>query len=112
VANRSAERNLISFLRDTSGLLVLDNFEQVLDAALLASDLLSAASRLKILVTSRAVLRVSPEHVFTVPPLSIPETTDRSSLEQLGQIEAVRLFSDRAHAAQSDFSLTFDNMRH
>ena len=109
VANRSAEQNLISLLRDTSGLLVLDNFEQVLDAALLVSDLLSAASGLRILVTSRTVLRVSPEHVFTVHPLSIPETTDRSSLEQLGEIDAVRLFSDRAHAAQSDFSLTSGN---
>jgi non-specific serine/threonine protein kinase len=110
VAHRSAEQNLISLLRDTSGLLVLDNFEQVLDAALLVSDLLSAASRLRILVTSRTVLRISPEHVFIVPPLAIPETTDRSPLEQLGELDAVRLFSDRARAATSDFRLTSGNV--
>ncbi|MGI8975880.1 MAG: ATP-binding protein, partial [Thermomicrobiales bacterium] len=110
VANRSAEQNLISFLRDKSGLLVLDNFEQILDAALLVSNLLSATSGLMILVTSRTALRISPEHIFTVHPLAIPEATARSSLEQLSENDAVRLFSDRARAATSDFRLTSGNV--
>jgi predicted ATPase len=63
-------------LRDHLGaralLLILDNFEQLLPAAALVADWLAAAPRLKILVTSRAVLRLSGEHDVPVPPLSLP----------------------------------------
>ena len=68
----SAER-LAALLRDKQLLLVLDNFEQVVTAAPQVADLLAACPRLKVLVTSRAVLRVSGEHAFPVPPLALPD---------------------------------------
>jgi predicted ATPase/DNA-binding CsgD family transcriptional regulator len=86
-------------------LLVLDNFEQVVDAAPLLSDLLTASSDLKLLVTSRSLLRLSGEHVFTVPPLGLPS----ADLAGIAGAEAVRLFVDRAQAARSDFALTGTN---
>jgi predicted ATPase len=65
---RALPERLTSFLREKHMLLVLDNFEQVLAAAALLSRLLSAGPRLKLLVTSRAVLRVQGEFELPVPP--------------------------------------------
>src|SRR5207247_1934889 len=65
--------SLKEHLRSQQVLLLLDNFEQVLDAALRVPDLLAAAPRLKILVTSRAVLHVRGEYEFQVPPLELPD---------------------------------------
>jgi predicted ATPase/DNA-binding SARP family transcriptional activator len=78
-------------LRDRSLLLVLDNFEQVIPAAPLLVHLLAAAPRLKIVVTSRAVLRVSGEHEFPVPPL--------------GEAPSIELFERRAAAVDRGFVL-------
>src|SRR6185503_9352946 len=63
----------------------------------------------KVLVTSRVVLRVYGEHEFTVPPLALPDPRRLPSLEQLTQYEAVRLFIDRALLVKLDFSLTNEN---
>ncbi|MFN8635293.1 MAG: hypothetical protein U0893_15715 [Chloroflexota bacterium] len=100
-------------LRDREMLLVLDNLEQVVDAATDLARLLGAAPRVKLLVTSRVALRLSEEHAYDVPPLDLP---DRSSLPDgtdaasaLGQFEAVRLFVERARAVRSDFALTAAN---
>src|SRR5437868_814809 len=65
--------SLKSFLRERRVLLVLDNFEQILEAAPLVADLLSASSELSVLTTSRARLRLRGEHEHPVPPLSLPE---------------------------------------
>ena len=90
-------------------LLVLDNFEQVIDAAPQVSDLLSAAPRLKVLVTSREVLRLSGETDYPVPPLSLPDPKRLPSLEQLAQYEAVALFIERAVAVKPGFTITNEN---
>jgi predicted ATPase/DNA-binding SARP family transcriptional activator len=89
-----AERNL---------LLLLDNFEQVLDAAPLLVRLLGGAPGLKLLVTSRALLRVSVEQVYAVGPLDLPEASD--DVDRLAEREAVRLFVSRAAAASPRFVL-------
>jgi predicted ATPase len=90
-------------------LLVLDNFEQVLDAAPILTDLLESCPRLKILVTSRAVLRVYGEHEFEVPPLRTPPREARPSLEALSRCPCVELFLQRAAAVKPEFSLTEEN---
>ena len=96
-------------------LLLLDNFEQVLDAAPLVAELLAAAPGLKVLVTSRAALHLYGEHEFAVPPLALPPTTDDRNCRRrldamlITQYEAVRLFIARAQAAKADFAVTNAN---
>ena len=96
------------YLKDKRLLLVLDNFEQVLEAAPLAGELLSAP-RLKVLATSRIPLGVYGEHEYAVPPLAIPDPKRLPGLEALSQYEAVRLFIERARAAKVDFAVTNEN---
>ena len=90
-------------------LFLLDNFEQVIEAAPLLTDLLGSCANLKLLVTSRAVLRVSGEHDFDVPPLAVPARTRRSSVPDVARSPAVALFVQRATAVKPDFALTPDN---
>src|SRR5262249_12821699 len=90
-------------------LLVLDNFEQVVGAAPLISDLLRVCGRLKVLVTSRSVLRVSGEWNVAVPPLPLPDPETPDAPAGLMGYAAVRLFVVRAQAANTDFALTADN---
>src|SRR5690242_15835838 len=100
---------LTQSLKAKAMLLVLDNFEQVLDAAPLVSRLLQACPRLKVLVTSRERLHLRVEKEFPVPPLPIPEPNRLPSLPALGQYEAVQLFVARARATNHDFALTEQN---
>lgn len=100
---------LIHHLHDKQMLLLLDNFEQVIEAAPLVSDLLSACPGLKILVTSREPLRVYGEQEYPVPPLAVPEPGRPERLQMLSQYEAVDLFSQRARAVKPDFILTEEN---
>jgi len=95
-------------LRDRRALLVLDNFEQVVDAAPVVTRLLQAAPQLKIIVTSRILLRTSGEQHFDVPPLSLPAGGPVTAVEA-SQSEAVRLFVDRATAIVPSFGLTEEN---
>jgi len=90
-------------------LLLIDNFEQLLDAAPLLTDLLESCANLKVLVTSRAVLRVYGEHDFDVPPLGLPPRVARPSIAELARFPAVALFVQRATAVKPDFALTADN---
>jgi predicted ATPase len=101
--------SLRAFLRDKMLLLLLDNFEQIVDAAPLVAELLAKCPGLKLLVTSRTMLNLSGEHVYAVPPLQLPDPAQRASLEELSQYEAVRLFIERAQAAKTHFSLTSGN---
>ena len=90
-------------------LLVLDNFEQLLDAARTVSDVLDNAPGVHVLVTSRAPLRLAAEHVVPVPPLGVPDAASLPALEALSKYEAVQLFVDRAHAVAPSFSVTSEN---
>src|SRR6185436_20007479 len=78
--NQPIPERLKSALRTKDLLLLLDNFEQVLDAAPLVAELLAAAAGLKVLITSRVVLHLSGEHEYAVPPLALPPTTDDQQL--------------------------------
>ncbi|MFL5588437.1 MAG: tetratricopeptide repeat protein [Ktedonobacteraceae bacterium] len=96
-------------LRQKHMLLLLDNFEQVIDAAAQVADLLAACPRLKMVVTSRSVLRIRAEREFGVPPLSLPDTKKLPDLPTLSQYEAVALFIQRTQAVKPDFQLTEAN---
>lgn len=100
---------LKGYLLDKQMLLVLDNFEQVITASPLLVDLLGAAPRLKILVTSQAVLHVYGEHEFNVPPLAVPDLNNLPPLDLLAKSPAVALFLNRAQAVKVDFRLTPEN---
>jgi predicted ATPase len=101
--------DLKTFLRVKQTLLVLDNFEQVLDAAPLVSQLLAAAPGLKALSTSRIVLKVRGEKEFPVPPLALPDPVRLPPLEVLSRYAAVELFIQRAVDVKSNFQVTNAN---
>jgi predicted ATPase len=97
---------LMTFLRHKHLLLVIDNFEHVVQAAPDVAALLSTCAGLRLLVTSRAPLRLQAERVFTVPPLALPDLSHLPPVETLGQVPAIALFVQQAQAAQQDFALT------
>jgi len=100
---------LLDYLKDRRTLLVLDNFEQLTAAAPVATELLQASDGLRIMVSSRAVLRVYGEQEFPVPPLRLPDLRALPTLAALSQYEGVRLFIERAVAVKPDFEATNDN---
>jgi predicted ATPase/class 3 adenylate cyclase/Tfp pilus assembly protein PilF len=111
VPDEPALETLRAYLRPKHLLLVLDNFEHVIDAAPVVADLLTNCPALQILVTSRAPLRIAGEHELPVPPLSLPDANDGLQLEEILASEAVRLFVDRARVVRRDFVVTERNAR-
>lgn len=118
ILNLTAEKDQPLFdqvkatLRTQSLLLILDNFEQVMAARRVIADLLASCSKLKILVTSRILLHMQAEHVFEVPPLSLPEREQQGQLADpitLARYTAIALFVQRARAVQPNFQLTATN---
>ncbi|MGI8928948.1 MAG: ATP-binding protein [Candidatus Limnocylindrales bacterium] len=98
---------LIDHLSEKRVLLVLDNFEQIVEAAGNVSRLLREAPHVKVIVTTRIVLRISGEQEFPVPPLGLPPAgSPPLNAEQAARFEAVRLFTERAMAVQPSFVLT------
>jgi predicted ATPase/class 3 adenylate cyclase len=108
--SEAAGQSLTAYLATRQVLLVLDNFEQVVDGADVIAALLSQTTRLKLIVTSRESLHVSGERVFPVPPLALPTVDDVDALD-VTEYPAVRLFVDRAQAVQPDFRVTDTNAR-
>jgi predicted ATPase/class 3 adenylate cyclase len=100
------EQRLTEFLGGKELLLVLDNFEQVVESAPLVGSLLGASQQLRILVTSRSPLRIAPETEFPVAPLSLGMAVDGG--EPVGS-DAVALFVECARAARPRFELTPEN---
>jgi predicted ATPase/serine/threonine protein kinase len=90
-------------------LLVLDNFEHLIQAAPTVADLLASCPNLRIMVTSRAALHLYGEHEFPVPPLALPDSRSTPSVEVLSRCPAVALFVQRAVAAKPDFGLNPEN---
>src|SRR6266480_1261911 len=98
-----------SVLKEKHILLLLDNFEQVSDAALQIADLLSSCPKLKVLVTSRVMLHVRAEQEYAVPPFSVHNSKRLPDLDTLEQYESVALFIARAQAVKPDFQVTNAN---
>jgi len=102
-------QSLITYLKRRQLLLVLDNFEQIGEATSVVAELLAAVPGLKVLATSRAVLRLSGEHKLSVPPLDVPNPFNVQEMEEISQSAAVQLFVERAQAMEPDFALTPEN---
>jgi predicted ATPase/class 3 adenylate cyclase len=101
---------LQAWLRDRRLLLILDNLEQVTQAAGAVAGLLRECPQLTVLATSRESLHVRAEHVYPIPPLAVPPTGSRRvTAQQIEACDAVRLFVDRARAVRPDFALTDEN---
>jgi predicted ATPase len=104
---------LMQALRQKNVLLVLDNFEQLTEAAPQVHQLLSSASQINILVTSREPLHIAGENEFTVPPLPLPQRMRSEqgveNVQDLMEYAAIQLFVERARAVQSNFRLTPEN---
>ena len=100
---------LLRHLADRSMLLVLDNFEQILDAASFVEEMLKRCPGVTVIVTSRAALRIQGEQEMEVPPLDLPDRSERS-LAEVRRVEAVDLFETRARAVQSDFEIDESNV--
>jgi excisionase family DNA binding protein len=108
-SRRTTVEQVIAALRDRHLLLILDNFEHVLPASPFVADLLAACPNLTTLATSRAMLRLSGEQRFPVPPLALPEPAAGVTTKAIGEAEAVQLFIARARAAEPDFVLDDQN---
>ena len=88
---------------------MIDNLEQVLNAAPLLVEPLAATSRVKLLATSREALHVAAERVYPVPPLGLPDPAHLPEPSALSQYEAVALFIERAKAVAPGFAVTEGN---
>jgi non-specific serine/threonine protein kinase len=109
IAGQTPFEQVVAHIGNQTGLLVLDNFEQVVAAAPLVAGLLDGCPELTILVTSRVSLRLVGEHEYLVQPLSLMVSDRLPSLEQLAEVEAVALFVQRAGESHVGFRLTDDN---
>ena len=101
--------HLVSRLRQMRLLLILDSVEQVADAAPLISELLNACSGLRVLATSRLVLRLTGEYDVPILPLTLPVAPERASIAEIAAAPAVRLFVERAQAADPRLTLSTEN---
>ena len=90
-------------------LLVLDNFEQIIEAAATVGELLAAALRLRVLVTSREPLRIAGEQEYPVPPLALPNGHAGRGPDELRGVDSVALFVQRARSVRPGFDLTAGN---
>lgn len=108
---RPLHERLAQSLADRSLLLVLDNFEHLVSAAREVAELLAACPGLKLLITSREVLRVSWEQEFPVAPLGLPDLRHLPPPEALVQVPAVEFFVARARTVSPTFVLTAHNAR-
>lgn len=109
----TGEKNLFdslkNFLKTKKSLIILDNFEQIIEAKIQISELERSAENAKFLITSRVKLHLKSETEFQVPPLEFP--FDEDSAEKIVQTASVKLFAQRASTAKPTFVLTDENAR-
>jgi predicted ATPase/class 3 adenylate cyclase/tetratricopeptide (TPR) repeat protein len=98
------------YTRGQRHLVLLDNFEHVVAAARTVADLLEVAPGVSALVTSREVLGLEGEQAYPIAPLALPEAGASMEVERLCEVEAVRLFADRARGVLPDFTVTDEDV--
>ena len=109
VAGEALQDTLARRIGDREVVLVLDNLEQLPAAGPVIAELLAASPGLRVLATSRAPLHVRGEHQYPLAPLQLPDSVELASLDDLVEVEAVKLFVERARAIDPAFTLTSDN---
>ncbi|MBI1851999.1 MAG: adenylate/guanylate cyclase domain-containing protein [Planctomycetes bacterium] len=109
VGSQPVLETLKHFLQDKHALLFLDNFEQVVAAATVVSELLQSCAKLKVLASSRIALRIRGERENPVPPLALPDPKRLPPTDVLARVPAVALFVQRAQDVKPDFALTNEN---
>ena len=109
VAGEALRDTLARRIGDREVVLVLDNLEQLPGAGSVIAELLATAPGLRVLATSRAPLHVRGEHEYPLAPLRLPRPVELASLDDLAEVEAVKLFVERARAIHPAFALTSDN---
>ena len=105
---RTPFQGVVSLLMDKSALLLLDNLEQIVEAAPEVARLAESCPALRVVITSRTPLRIAAEREYPLAPLTLP-TSDLESTESLGEYPAIALFVERARATNPSFALTPDN---
>lgn len=108
-SDREPEQQLLDYLSDKQLLLILDNFEHLLDAMSLVNNILKSSAKITILVTSRERLGLSSEKVFTMSGMIFP---DWETPEDALEYDAVKLFMQSARLASSGFQLQTDDLRY
>ena len=109
VAGEALQDTLARHIGDREVVLVLDNLEQISAVGSVIAELLAASPGLRVLATSRAPLHVRGEHQYPLAPLRLPGPAELASLDDLAEVEAVKLFVERARAIDPAFALTSDN---
>lgn len=108
-SNEPGAASVIKELKRKQTLLLIDNLEQVQSAGKYLSDILMECPEVKVIVTSREALRLNVARTIHVPPLALPDTGPLPSLDELREVESIRLFMNRAQAVREDFDLTLEN---
>ena len=108
--NEALVETLKRALAGQEHLLLIDNFEHVIESAPMIPQLLASAPRVKMLITSREALRISGEQEYAIPPLTLP-SVQADSVHNIHASEAMALFTQRVRLIRSDFELTDDNMQ-
>lgn len=108
MAGDSIESRIMANCRDRTMLLVLDNLEHVLPVPFITR-ILTACRQVKVLATSRTMLRLSGEHEYIVPPMEVPVAGDIRLASDLDNVESVSLLLNRARQTNPAFALTDDN---
>ncbi|MBA2452730.1 MAG: tetratricopeptide repeat protein [Chloroflexia bacterium] len=106
----SLQATLIAYLGDMTLLLLLDNFEHVVDASPAVNELLVSCPNLKVIVTSRVSLHLRLEHIFDVAPLGLPEPETTPLAEHFVRYDALALFVDRAQMTKTHFRVSSANI--
>ena len=104
---RSPKQQVLDYLGNKHLLLIMDNFEHLIDGAKIVTEMLKSASKLKILATSRQRLYQPGETLFTLPGLGLP---DLDISEDASQFAAIELFQQTARRARTDFVITPANL--
>lgn len=103
-------QTLLDYLRDKHVLLLLDNFEQIIEGSTLVAEIIECCPSMKIIVTSRMPLNIRAEHVYPLQPLESPQTHKCNTVEEMMKFDSVQLFVQRAKQVNPLLQLNKENI--